>query len=83
MAPVFQTCFDLESTLVGIFLGMLSYAVFCNYLDCRCNEQGTNQTEPCDDVTGVCNCQPNVMGTRCNTCQVVPLAVPLDILCSY
>ncbi|XP_078319283.1 laminin subunit alpha-2-like isoform X3 [Crassostrea virginica] len=37
--------------------------------DCRCNEQGTNQTEPCDDVTGVCNCQPNVMGTRCNTCQ--------------
>ncbi|XP_062614987.1 laminin subunit alpha lam-3-like [Saccostrea cucullata] len=37
--------------------------------DCRCNDQGTNQTTLCDDVTGVCNCLPNVTGSRCNMCQ--------------
>ena len=35
---------------------------------CNCNKEGGAIDETCDDDTGVCQCQANVIGDKCDYC---------------
>lgn len=38
----------------------------CEY--CHCNEYGALQGNQCNNITGECQCRPNVQGIRCEEC---------------
>lgn len=42
---------------------------FTFYIGCMCHQHGAKE-KTCNIVTGQCECRSNVIGLKCNTCQV-------------
>jgi hypothetical protein len=40
------------------------------YLACDCHPYGIIDKQ-CDTTTGMCQCKPNIIGQRCDQCQVL------------
>ena len=46
---------------------MTLFSIYLIFLGCSCNEEGA-VGNTCDDLSGKCNCRPNIAGNRCDKC---------------
>ena len=54
---------------------------------CECNEEGSEGVD-CDDNSGKCNCNANIVGDKCTQCAAEHFAFPtcegdVSISCMY
>ena len=45
------------------------------FSECQCNEDGSVDIS-CDDGSGKCSCNPNIVGDKCTQCAVEHFAFP-------
>ena len=45
------------------------------FSECQCNEDGSVDTS-CDDGSGKCSCNPNIVGNKCTQCAAEHFAFP-------
>ena len=45
------------------------------FSECQCNEDGSVDTS-CDDGSGKCSCNPNIVGDKCTQCAIEHFAFP-------
>jgi hypothetical protein len=55
---------DVKVRIYSYFIRITS-----SFLACDCHPYGIVDKQ-CDTITGMCQCKPNIIGQRCDQCQV-------------